>query len=149
MSLVALQEAIHTHVIRLTFMKSFKQQEQLHKCIETNFTAISSKLDSNHVVLQDQDINVLAGLDNLTSRIVGLGHTQLDNHEALMRMLASVPSEIFKHLSELNSKLDRLLDQRETSNSRSFSDQVGLVGEAELPKGQPPLLSVASGQKGK
>jgi hypothetical protein len=148
-SVVALQKAVHTDVIRLTFMESFKQQEQLRNCIEANFTAILSKLDSNHDFLQNQDISVLAGLDDLTRRVIGLRHTQIDNHEALMRTVASVPAEISKHLSELNSKLDRLPDQRATANARSLRDQVEVVGKAELSKGEQSVLPITNGQKGK
>ncbi|OCK84988.1 hypothetical protein K432DRAFT_439616 [Lepidopterella palustris CBS 459.81] len=121
----------------LIFMESFKQQEQLRNYIEKDFATMSANLNSNHKALQDQNTNVLSELQDLVTKVVGQGDVQLNHHEVLMRTLASVPSDIFKHLSELNSKLDQLLKQRETWNIQpSSSFRNGLAWETELPTEQ-------------
>lgn len=122
-----------------------KQQEPLQKSFQSDFAAVSKKLDSNHAALRTQNTAVLQGLNDLAAKIVVLETQQLDNYDNFKQVMASASSDVFKRLSELNSKLDGFMEERQIPNARSSSAEIGL---AVRPREQQYLSAISDGQIG-
>lgn len=131
---------LHSLASEGSLIEQHKQQEQ---SISSKFTAVSNQLDSNHAALNSQNEVVLQALNNLTAKMVVLENQQLDNHEKLKQAMMPVESDILKHLSELSSKLDELLGERQATNTRFSNTEIGL---AMRTREQQSILAMSDGQ---
>jgi hypothetical protein len=103
------------------------QQQALQGSVQSEFTAVSKKLDLNNAALGSQHTVVLEWLIDLDAKVSVLKNQQLEHHDSLQHTIASVPSEIFKHLCKLNTKLDTLLEERQAPDTRSLSTETRSV----------------------
>ena len=103
------------------------QQQALHGSVQSEFTAVSKKLDLNNAALGSQHKVVLEVLTDLAAKVSVLENQQLEHHDSLQHTIASVPSEIFEHLCKLNTKLDTLLEERQAPDTRSLSTETRSV----------------------
>lgn len=87
-----------------------KQQQALQRSVQSEFTAVSKKLDLNNGALGSQHTAVLEGLSDLAAKVAVLGNQQLD-----------------EHLCKLNTKLDTLLEERQAPDTRSLSTETRSV----------------------
>lgn len=87
-----------------------KQQQALQRSVQSEFTAVSKKLDLNNGALGSQHTTVLEGLSDLAAKVAVLGNQQLD-----------------EHLCKLNTKLDMLLEERQAPDTRFLSTETRSV----------------------
>ncbi|OAP63887.1 hypothetical protein AYL99_03114 [Fonsecaea erecta] len=102
-----------------------KQHEQAWISISNNFSAVTEKLDSNHAAFSSQNTSVLQSLNDLGAKMGSLVNQQLDSHDKLKQVATLLASDFSKHLAELNSNLERIVEEMQAPNTRSLSTEIG------------------------